>query len=242
MRSGLKIGMWAVATIVAALWTSSVEAGFVMTVSETDGHTTTSGTGVALTPNSVVFIGLLGNATLDMSTAVEMVSPAEVYADLFTFANVPVQPPAPVTLTVTLTLTDLTLSTWSSPTLVDLTLTTNGAAQPGESVALSAALDTSDLGRTSGSGVSTISYSSGPGTFSTLGSAPSTLVSLAGAPQTNPFSVSLVETIQFSAPGAVVLNSSVDPSVPEPSTLMLLAGGLPLVGFGSFRRREKTVR
>jgi hypothetical protein len=86
--------------------------------------------------------------------------------------------------------------------------------------------------------VSTVSFASGPGTFSTWGSGPSTSVSLAGAPHTQPFSLSLVETVKFTAPGAVALNSSVDPSTPEPSTLVLLGGGLSLLGLGQFRRRK----
>src|SRR5215469_305861 len=180
MRSGTKIGLWLAAGMVAALWASPVEAGLFMTVSETEGHRTTSRTGVAIAPGSIAFVGLLPHATLDVSSALEMVTPDKVDADLFTLAEVLSRPHVPLTLTVTMTLTDLTLATGASPTSVDLTLATAGTAQPGESVTLTAALDTHDLGRTAGSGVSTVSFASGPGTFSTPGSPPSTSVSLAG--------------------------------------------------------------
>jgi hypothetical protein len=129
-------------------------------------------------------------------------------------------------------MTDLTVSTATSPTAINLSLATSSTADGGERIALTAALDTEDLGRTTGSGVSTVSYASGPGVFSMVGSSPSTLVSLAGAPQTQPFSLSLVETVQFTSPGSIVLDSSIDPSiVPEPSTLALFGTALPLVGF-----------
>ena len=248
MHSGTKIGLWAVATMVAALWASPAVAAFSMTINETDGHTTTSGSVVSFASDSLGFIsnslgsvGMLGNAIFNVSTAVEMVTPTEVSADLLTFASVPIQPVDPLTLTINVTLNDLTLSSAASPILIALTLAADGSAWPGESVGLTAALDTNDLGRISGSGVSAISFAGHPGSFSTAGSPPSTLVSLAGAPQTHPFSLSLVETLQFSAPGAVVLNSSVDPgSTPEPSTLALL--GVGLLGFGVFRRRRGTAR
>ncbi|HVA51214.1 MAG TPA: PEP-CTERM sorting domain-containing protein [Pirellulales bacterium] len=240
MHIGTKTRLLAAATVVAALAASPAEAAFTMTVSETDGSTTNSGDGVALAPGSLAFVGLLGGSMLDVSTAVDIVTPTDVYFDLNTLAAVLVSPSAPLTLTVTVTQTDATLSTAVSPTWVNLALATDGAVAPGENIRLTAALDTSDLGRTSGSGVSTLSYGSGPGIFSTLGSSPSALVSLAGAPQTQPFSLSLTETIQFTSPGIVQVNSSVDPSVPEPSTLALLASGLPLLGFGFLRRRRPT--
>jgi hypothetical protein len=84
VRSGTKIGLLAAANLFAALWTFPVEAGLIMTISQTDGQTTVSGNGVPLIPALLEYLGPLGNSMLDLSSAVEIVSPTDVYADLST--------------------------------------------------------------------------------------------------------------------------------------------------------------
>lgn len=234
---------------------SSTGSSVTTTVSHVFGTTTTGFTDAAGTTAGVngrmTYSGTLGAVLVRVTTAIEMISPTDVKLqlsnmDLTTHTPGAIDATAPASLTITLTQDGNTLAA-TGPTSAALNLLSGGTLGPGVTFTTSAAMTpsggtttlspqqwTENGGPTIVSGA-TVNNTSGTNSYNTSASTP---VAITGA--TDTFTLSLTDAFTFTSTGSISsFNSTAEATVPEPSSLAIIASGLPLVGLSALRRRRK---
>lgn len=201
------------------------------------------GTTAEVTSGSLVFIGTIGKLNVDVSTGqVDANTPFIKSLNLDTIDHIGAKGAARV-MSITLTETGLQLRSALHAEHLPFSLATAGTLNDkGDKWQATGVVDTTNAGRTSGAGVYTVSSPvfTGKGAFSFSTDKP--IILTGGPPLTNKFSLSVVNSITVAAQGTLSGNSIVSLAVPEPCTLAIFAGGLPLAGIAAIRRRRTKAR